>query len=73
MDIRISTHAGDFGVVSVVGAGVDGTSATMIVSKIRIGMLHHDQDIAVPEAHAESTGTGHDRIVHLKDLRQAEM
>lgn len=76
MDFMILTHAGDPSVVFVVvvGAGVDGMIVTMIVSKIEIGILHHGQEVAVPEAHAGSMGSrGHDRIVRLRDLQQVEM
>lgn len=75
MDSTIPTHAGDSSVVFVVVVvvGVDGMTVTTIVSKIGIGILLHVQEIAVPEAHADSTGSGHGRIVRLRDLRQAEM
>jgi protein NRD1 len=58
MDFTIPTHAGDSSVVFVVGVGVevDGMTATTIVSKIGIGMLH-GQEIAVPEAHADLVGS----------------
>lgn len=61
MLFTIPTHAGDSSVVFVVvvGAGVDGMIVTMIVSKIEIGILHHSQEIAVPEAHADSMGSDH--------------
>lgn len=75
MDSTTPTHAGDSSVVFVVVvvAGVDGMTATTIVSKIGIGILLHGQEIAVLEAHADSVGSGHDLIVRLKDLQQAEM
>lgn len=74
MDSMIPTHAGDSSVVFVVvvGVGVDGMTVTTIVSKIGIGILH-GQEIAVPKAHADSMGSGHDRIVRLRELQQAEM
>lgn len=75
MDSMIPTHVGDSSVVFVVvvGVGVDGMTVTTIVSKIGIGILLHGQEIAVPEAHADSMGSGHDRIVRLRELQQAEM
>lgn len=75
MDAPMSTRAGVFSEVFVVGVGVgvDGKIATTIVSKIGIGIRQqHDQDVAVPEAHVDSTGSAHDSIVRLRDL-QAEM
>jgi len=75
MDALMATRAGVFSEVFVVGVGVgvDGKIATTIVSKIGIGIhQQHDQDVAVPGAHVDSTGSGHDRIVRLRDL-QAEM
>jgi hypothetical protein len=75
MDIMILTHAGVWGVVFVVvvEVGVDGMTVTMTVSKIGIGILHHVQDVAVPEARVDPMGNGHDRIVHLRDLQQTEI
>lgn len=75
MDSTIPTHAGDSSVVFVVvvGVGVDGMTVTTIVSKIGIGILLHGQELAVPEARADSMGSGHDRIVRLRDLQQSEM
>lgn len=73
MDSMIPTHVGDSSVVFVVVVGVDGMTVTTIVSKIGIGILLHGQEIAVPEAHADSMGSGHDRIVRLRELQQAEM
>lgn len=76
MDITISIRAEvlSVGFVVGVGVGVDGMIVTMIVSKRGIGMLHHhDRDVAAPEAHVDLTGSGHDRIVRLRDLQQAEM
>lgn len=75
MDSMILTHAGGSSVVFVVVVvvGVDGMTVITIVSKIGIGILLHGQETAVPEAHADSMGSGHDRIVRLRELQQAEM